>query len=93
MYCNFRTCPQLYSAQAPISSVYEHIHFLFHGDWVRQHTVKGLCAARLKICYDTTVSKIDYVFHKGEIIILRKNQSIFIYQSKIAYPVPFLPLL
>lgn len=67
--------------------------FLFHGDWVRQHTVKGLCAARLKIYCDTALSKIDYVFHKGEIIILRKNQSIFIYQSKIAYPVPFLPLL
>lgn len=67
--------------------------FLFHGDWVRQHTVKGLCAARLKIYCDTALSKIDYVFHKGGIIILRKNQSIFIYQSKIAYPVPFLPLL
>ncbi len=62
MYCNFRTCPQLYSAQAPINSVYKHIHFLFHGDWVRQHTVKGLCAARLKIRCDTTISKNDYVF-------------------------------
>ena len=67
--------------------------FLFHGDWVRQHTGKGLCAARLKICCDIALSKIDYVFHKGEIIILRKNQSIFIYQSKIAYPIPFLHLL
>lgn len=27
MYCNFQTCPQLYSAQAPINSIYKHIHF------------------------------------------------------------------
>ena len=49
MYGNFQTFPQLYSAQAPINSVYKHIHFLFHGDWVRQHTVRG-CAQHVLIC-------------------------------------------
>ena len=93
MYCNFQTCPQLYSAQAPINSVYKHIHFFISRGLGASAHSQGLCAARLKICCDTSLSKIDYVFHKGEIIILRKNQSIFIYQSKIAYPVPFLPLL
>ena len=55
MYGNFQTCPHFHSAQAPINSVYKHIHFLFHGDWVRQHTVRGLCAARLNICCNTIV--------------------------------------
>lgn len=69
MYGNFQTCPQLYSAQVPINSVYKHILFLFHGDWVRQHTVKGLCAARLKICCDTTLSKNEHVFRNREYLL------------------------
>lgn len=43
--------------------------FLFHGDWVRQHTVKGLCAARLIMCCDTTISKNEHVFRNKEYLL------------------------
>lgn len=91
MYGNFQTCPQLYSAQAPINSVYKHIHFFISRGLGASAHSQGLCAARLKMCRNTTKNRL-YFSQRG-IIILRKNQSIFIYQSKIAYPVPFLPLL
>ena len=50
MYGNFQTFLQLYSAQAPINSVYKHIHFFIsRGLGASAHRLGAvrMCAARL----------------------------------------------
>ena len=49
MYGNFQTFPQLYSAQAPINSVYKHIHFFISRGLGASAHSQGLCAARLNM--------------------------------------------
>lgn len=72
MYGNFQTCPQLYSAQAPINSVYKHIHFFISRGLGASAHSQGPCAARLKMCYDTTVAKNEHVFRNKEYLLYYK---------------------
>lgn len=69
MYGNFQTFLQLYSAQAPINSVYKHIHFFISRGLGASAHSQGLCAARLKICCDTTLSKNEHVFRNREYLL------------------------
>lgn len=69
MYSSFQACPQLYSAQAPINSVYKHIHFFISWGLGASAHSQGLCAARLNMCCNTTVSKNEHVFRNREYVL------------------------
>lgn len=72
MYGDFQACPQLYSAQAPINSVYKHIHFFIsRGLGVSAHSQGGLCAARLNIIISKIVTLKRYIKSKNNIARLR----------------------
>lgn len=82
MYGDFQACPQLYSAQAPINSVYKHIHFLFHGDWVRQHTVRGCAQHVLIYVVILLFQKNPIFFAKGNYYNITKKIGIFYFSSR-----------
>ena len=79
MYGNFQTFLQLYSAQAPINSVYKHIHFLFHGDWVRQHTVRGCAQHVLKYVVILLFQKMNMFFVIESIYYITNELFIFLF--------------
>lgn len=71
MYGNFQTFPQLYSAQAPINSVYKHIHFFISRELGASAHSQGLCAARLNIIISKIVTLKRYIKSKNNIARLK----------------------
>ena len=71
MYSSFQAFLQLYSAQAPINSVYKHIHFFyFTGTGCVSTQARG-CAQHVLIIISKIVTLKRYIKSKNNIARLR----------------------